>query len=154
MSTKNEVSQLNAHIGFWMRLVSNNVSYAFADKLESSGVTVAEWVVLREMYGVKGTTSVSHVAELTGLTRGAVSKLVSRLLEKKLVTRKEAIEDRRFQDIELTNAGFKLVPDLAILADQNDEEFFSVLTKTEKKALTGLLKKIVSLHKFTNMPIN
>lgn len=151
---KIEVSRLTSHIGFWMRLVSNNVSHAFANKLESSGVTVAEWVILREMYGVNGTTSVSHIAELSGLTRGAVSKLISRLLEKKLVTRKESIGDRRFQDIELTNIGIMLVPDLAILADQNDEEFFSILTKTEKKALVALLKKMVCLHKFTTMPIN
>lgn len=149
-----EVSPLTSHLGFWMRLVSNNVSHAFANKLESSGVTVAEWVILREMYSVNGATTVSHIAELTGLTRGAVSKLISRLLEKKLVTRKESIEDRRFQDIALTSIGVKLVPDLAILADQNDEDFFSILTKTEKKTLMMLLKKIVSLHKFTMIPIN
>ncbi|MBA2726684.1 MAG: MarR family transcriptional regulator [Parachlamydiaceae bacterium] len=153
-NAKIEVSRLTSHIGFWMRLVSNNVSHAFADKLESSGVTVAEWVILREMYGVNDTTSVSRIAELSGLTRGAVSKLISRLLKKKLVTRKESIGDRRFQDIELTNIGIMLVPDLAILADQNDEEFFSILTKTEREALTALLKKIVNLHKFTTMPIN
>jgi hypothetical protein len=33
-----------------MRLVSNNVSQSFARKLESMNVTVAEWVVMREMY--------------------------------------------------------------------------------------------------------
>ena len=152
--TKIEASPLTSHIGFWMRLVSNNVSFAFADKLESSGVTVAEWVIMREMYGVNGSTSSSRIAELTGLSRGAVSKLISRLLEKKLVTRKEADGDRRFQDIELTNTAVELVPHLAMLADQNDEEFFSVLTKTERKALTDLLKKTASLHKFTTMPIN
>ncbi len=87
-SGKIAASRLTMHIGFWMRLVSNHVSYAFARKLESSGVTVAEWVILREMYGGDDTTSPSVVAELTGLTRGAVSKLISRLLEKSLVTRR------------------------------------------------------------------
>lgn len=154
VNTKIAVSRLTSHTGFWMRIVSNNVSYAFADKLQSSGVTVAEWVILREMYGVNNTTSVSRISELTGLSRGAVSKLVTRLLDKKLVTRKESIGDRRFQDIELTHKGLMLVPDLAILADQNDEDFFSVLTQTERKSLKALLKKIVSLHKFITMPIN
>src|SRR5271169_6920821 len=102
--------RLTMHIGFWMRLVSNHVSYAFARKLENSGVTVAEWVVLREMYGGDDTTSPSVVAELTGLTRGAVSKLISRLLAKGLVTRKESAGDRRYQDIELRPAAITMVP--------------------------------------------
>jgi DNA-binding MarR family transcriptional regulator len=148
-----EASQLTAHIGFWMRLVSNHVSYAFARKVEASGVTVAEWVVLREMYGGDDTTSPSAVADLTGLTRGAVSKLISRLLAKKLVTRKESASDRRYQDIQLTPAAIALVPKLARLADENDDEFFAVLSKAERKSLTATLRKIASHHQLTKVPV-
>ena len=147
-------SRLTMHIGFWMRLVSNHVSYAFARKLEFSGVTVAEWVVLREMYGGDDTTSPGVVAELTGLTRGAVSKLISRLLEKGLVTRKESSSDRRYQDIELTPAALAVVPKLAKLADENDREFFKGLRKSERVTLTSLLKKTAALHSLKNMPVN
>lgn len=148
-------SDLKAHIGFWLRVVSNHVSYAFALKLESSEVTVAEWVVLREMYGSReGTTSPSAVADLTGLTRGAVSKLISRLLEKGLVTRRESATDRRYQDIALTKAAIALVPKLAKLADENDREFFSALSRTERENLKEILKRIVALHKLKRMPID
>jgi DNA-binding MarR family transcriptional regulator len=148
-----QASQLTAHIGFWMRLVSNHVSYAFARKVEASGVTVAEWVVLREMYGGDDTTSPSAVADLTGLTRGAVSKLISRLLAKGLVTRKESASDRRYQDIELTPAAIALVPKLAKLADKNDEEFFAVLSKSERKSLTATLQKIATHHQLAKVPV-
>jgi DNA-binding MarR family transcriptional regulator len=147
-------SRLTMQIGFWMRLVSNHVSYAFARKLETSGVTVAEWVVLREMYGGDDTTSPSVVAKLTGLTRGAVSKLISRLLEKSLVTRKESSGDRRYQDIELTPAAVAMVPKLAKLADENDWEFFGVLSNSERKILTDLLRKTAALHKLTKAPVD
>ncbi|MBT9332644.1 MarR family winged helix-turn-helix transcriptional regulator [Paracidobacterium acidisoli] len=152
-NAKLNASQLTAHIGFWMRLVSNHVSHAFARKLEASGVTVAEWVVLREMYGGDETTSPSAVAELTGLTRGAVSKLISRLLAKGLVTRSESASDRRYQDIELTRAGVALVPQLARLADENDEAFFGVLSGSERRTLTTLLKKTAALHQLKQMPV-
>lgn len=148
-----EPSRLTVHIGFWMRMVSNSVSHAFARKLEESGVTVAEWVVLREMYSGDDTTSPGEVARLTGLTPGAVSKLISRLLAKGLVTRKEAAKDRRFQDIQLTSAAIAIVPSLAKLADQNDREFFGGLTDSDRESLSRLLKKIVALHKITKMPI-
>ncbi len=150
---KIEASQLTAHIGFWMRLVSNNVSHAFARKLEASGITVAEWVILREMYGGDDTTSPSIIATLTGLTRGAVSKLISRLLEKGLVTRKESASDRRYQDVQLTQAAIILVPKLAKLADENDEEFFHVLSKSDRRTLTEILKRTAELHSLTKMPI-
>ncbi len=151
--SKVDASELTKHIGFWMRLVSNNVSHAFGRKLEASGVTVAEWVVLREMYAGDDTTSPSVVAELTGLTRGAVSRLISRILAKGLVIRKESAEDRRYQDIKLTKAGIEIVPRLAKLADENDEEFFRVLSQSERRGLTSTLRKLATAHNLTKMPI-
>ena len=45
-----ELSPLESHLGYWLRYVSNHVSHAFALKVAARGVTVAEWVVLRELY--------------------------------------------------------------------------------------------------------
>jgi len=144
---------LKSHIGFWMRMVSNHVSYSFARKLESYDVTVAEWVVLREMFDNKNVFAPSAVANLTGLTRGAVSKLLERLLNKGLITRTEAIKDRRFQVVQLTPAATKLIPKLTKLADQNDKEHFLILTPAERKTLMELLKKTAELHKLKKAPI-
>lgn len=154
MTAEPEISDLKKHIGFWMRMVSNNVSQSFARKLLNSGVTVAEWVILREMYGCNGKIAPSFVAELTGLTRGAVSKLMDRLIEKKLIARTFSTADRRYQDVELTKAARQLLPKLAKIADENDEEFFSVLSVSERKELTSLLKKTANLNRLTTMPIS
>lgn len=147
-----EISALTSHLGYWMRMVSNRVSHSFAQKLDSSGVTVAEWVVLRHMYSGDDTTSPSSVAETTGLTRGAISKLIERLLAKGLVHRREADGDRRYQEIELTAKAISLVPKLVKLADENDEYFFSALSKSERKSLGDLLKKIAIHHELTIHP--
>lgn len=149
------VSELTEHIGFWLRFVSNHVSHAFAKKLLESGVTVAEWVILREMYAkpmLPPNLTPSVLAEKTGLTRGAISKLVDRLLHKKLVTREERSDDRRFQTIALTDTGRKLVPKLAALADENDAEFFSALSKGEREALLATLRKLVEANRLTRIP--
>ena len=146
-------SDLQSHTGFWLRFVSNHVSHAFARKLEASGVTVAEWVVLREMYG-KEKLAPSAVAESTGLTRGAISKLVDRLLAKKLLTREEDGDDRRYQVIALTERGRQLVPKLATKADENDAEFFSSLSKNEREALVATLKKLVRANGLRKVPVD
>lgn len=149
---KQAVSALDAHIGFWLRFVSNHVSHGFARKLLAHEVTVAEWVILREMFEVSETAP-SLLASATGLTRGAVSKLVDRLLHKGLVSRVESSEDRRYQTIKLTPAGRTLVPKLAALADQNDQEFFASLSPSEKDALVATLRKLVAANKLKKTPV-
>ncbi|WP_115705907.1 MarR family winged helix-turn-helix transcriptional regulator [Legionella sainthelensi] len=150
---KIDPSQLKSHIGYRMRVVSNAVSHSFARKLAASEVTVAEWVILREMYSGEITTSPSAVAAITGLTRGAVSKLIDRLLAKSLVSRMEAIRDRRYQEIKLTAKAIKLIPKLAAIADENDTHFFSVLTSSERKNLFQILTKLANLHELNKNPI-
>ena len=144
-------SDLKSHIGFWLRFVSNHVSHSFARRLANTGVTVAEWVIIRELFET-GETSPSLLAASSGLTRGAVSKLIDRLLHKDLVSRTEAGEDRRFQDVKLTISGRALVPKLAALAKRNDEEFFSHLSTKEKEALVATLKKLVVANKLKKVP--
>jgi DNA-binding MarR family transcriptional regulator len=145
------VSGLESHTGFWLRFVSNHVSHAFARKLLDSGVTPAEWVVLRQMYDQKQ-MSPSLLADLTGMTRGAVSRLVDRLLAKSLVTRQDRTDDRRFQDIALTPTGRRLVPRLAAIADQNDKEFFTHLSSEEREALVTTMRKLVQAHGLQKLP--
>ena len=145
------VSDLKKHVGFWLRFVSNHVSHAFARKLLASRVTVAEWVVMREMFGDEE-TSPGVLAERIGMTRGGVSKVVDRLVTKKLITRRDRSDDRRFQSIALTVPGRRLIPQLAVLADQNDEEFFHPLSAGERAALIRTMKKLVEAHGLQTIP--
>lgn len=153
MKAQRRPASLESHTGYWLRMVSNAVSQSFARKVEGSGVTVAEWVMLREMYEA-GETSPSRLAASSGLTRGAVSKLVERLVQKKLATRAEADDDRRYQDVKLTAAGRALVPDLAALADRNDEEFFSCLSAGERATLIATLRKLAAANNLKQIPVN
>ena len=43
--------ELESHLGYWLRRVSNHVSAEFARLLQARQVTVAEWVALRHPYG-------------------------------------------------------------------------------------------------------
>ena len=54
--------------------------------------------------------------------------------------------------MKLTAAGKALVPKLAALADQNDEEFFSHLSAKEREAFVATLKNIVVANKLKKVP--
>ncbi len=147
------VSDLTAHLGFWLRTVSNHVSHAFAGRLAAQGVTVAEWVMMRALYG-KDPMPPSRVADEMGMTRGAITKLADRLIGKSLIVRRADSEDGRAQTLALTPQGSRLVPKLAALADRNDAEFFGGLSRAERDTLERLLKRLVEQGRMTAMPID
>jgi DNA-binding MarR family transcriptional regulator len=146
------VSPLDAHLGFWMRFVSNQVSAEFARAVEARGVSVSEWVALRTLFDTPGSTHAALVAAL-GMTKGAVSKVVSRLQDKGLVTRAAHDADARAQVLALTRAGRALVPALARDADANDQRFFGHLSAKQRRELMALLREMVRLHQLEQVPV-
>ncbi len=144
---------LTAHIGFWLRYVSNHVSQAFAHKLAGRDVTVAEWVVIREMFGAEAVAP-SFLAARMGMTRGAITKLADRLIAKALVVRVASPTDGRAQTLSLTAKARRLVPELAKLADQNELEFFAHLKRAEREELLRLLKGVVARRALKTIPVN
>lgn len=149
---RQQVSELEAHLGYWLRFVSNQVSHAFSVKLAARQVTVAEWVVLRELFDVEVRVA-SDLAARLGMTRGAISKLVDRLEAKGLIERQASQGDGRYQDLALTAEGRRLVPQLSALADQNDEEFFGHLSAKERAALEAVMRDIVQRLGLRQVPV-
>lgn len=144
---------LTDHLGYWLRYVSNNVSQAFARKVEQHGVTVAEWVLMRQLLDVESSAP-SRLAARIGMTRGAVTKLADRLIAKSLAVRTADPADGRAQTLALTPAGRALVPVLAALADANDAEFFDHLTGDERMKLIRLLQDIVERRGLDALPVD
>lgn len=145
------LSPLEAHLGFWLRFVSNHVSSRFQQLLEDKGVTVTEWVALRTLWSQDETTHAELIRAL-GMTKGAASKVVSRLEEKGLAGRQLADGRAREQSLSLTAAGKDLVPQLAALADANDAHFFGHLPAAERDALTQSMKALVQRHQLKEIP--
>lgn len=153
MAKRAAISGLEDHVGYWLRFVSNHVSHAFKQKVEAQGVTVAEWVLMREMHQ-QGAANPSQLADGLGMTRGAISKLVERLCVKGLVERSVSNDDRRYQSVILTAAGLKQVPILAGLADQNDHEFFGELDVKQRANLVGILRVLVQRNGWKETPVD
>lgn len=147
------VSELTDHTGFWMRMVSNAVSQGFARKVETEGVTVAEWSFMRALYD-RDPTPPSVLADRMGMTKGAISKLADRLLAKGLIERTESPHDRRAHSLSLTRKGQAKIPVLASLADENDTEFFGVLTEDEHETLGQILRALAERRGLTATPVD
>lgn len=147
------VPALTSHLGYWLRHVSNHVSHAFARKLTARQVTVAEWALMRVLYG-RPPQPPSRLAEEMGMTRGAITKLADRLIAKALIVRTASADDGRAQTLGLTAKGTGFVPELAALAEQNETECFAHLSDADRRTLTRILQQTVAQLGLTAMPID
>lgn len=142
---------LEAHLSFWLRFVSNHVSSRFQQLVLAQGVTVTEWVALRTLWA-RTETRHADLIEALGMTKGAASKVVTRLEEKGLAQRQFSEGNARDQALTLTRAGRALVPRLAALADANDEHFFGHLGAAERQALRAAMQALVQHHGLKDVP--
>lgn len=144
------ISGLETHLGYWLRRVSNSVSSGFAQSLQAKQTSVAEWVLLRHLWD-RTQVAPGELAEALTMTRGAISKIIDKLESKGWIRSKINPEDNRGQLLSLSGAGRRAVPELAEIADHNDQKFFSCLDSKEKIALRQLLGKLATHHQLHNV---
>ncbi len=137
------ISNREDHLGYWVRKLSNQVSHAFAARLEKHEVSVAGWVVLRLLFD-HSSLPLKEIVTQVGLDQGALSRMVDRFTQRGLVTRKQSPTSRREIAISLTAAGRKLVPRLAGEADQNDRAFFGHLGERRQREFLAVLKALLA----------
>jgi DNA-binding MarR family transcriptional regulator len=143
---------LQAHLGYWLRRVSNHVSGAFAKSLKVRNVSVAEWVALNQIHD-RPEIRPNEIAEATAMTRGAISKVLDKLEEKKWITLKTLEADNRGQSLSLTQKGRRALPELKAIADRNDRLFFDCLDSMEKAALESILRKLTAANDIRDVPV-
>jgi DNA-binding MarR family transcriptional regulator len=144
-------SKLESHLGYRLRRVSNTVSGEFARSLHAKQTSVAEWVLLGELHERSQATP-GELADVLGMTRGAISKVVDKLEEKRWVQTQSKLGDNRVQLLSLTYQGRHNLPVLGKAADENDAHFFSCLKPSERHALQKLLIKIAENHQIRDIP--
>lgn len=150
-SSKPHPSGLEDHLGFWMRFVSNQVSARFESELATHEVSVTEWVALRFLYSEAIVTHAGLIDAL-GMTKGAASKVISKLEAKGLVVCDFVDSGAREQVLNLTPLGRRLVPKLSKVADQNDDYFFAHIGDQKRQALITALQDLVAYHQMKQVP--
>lgn len=139
-------SDIEDHLGYRLRRLSNHISSSFASRVEKHGISVPQWVALRVLFGHDSLPLKSLVMRI-GVDQGSLSRMVDRLKERGLVLRKEDPKDRRSVAISLSKTGRQLVPRLAREADENDRAFFGKLSFKERKEFETILLTLLAQNK-------
>jgi len=150
-SSRKAISQPADHVGFWLGVLSNGIAGSFEKALAKHGVSIAQWAVLRALYGRE--SSLNELSQAIGLEQGSTSRLVERLVQKKLVNRIIPPEDRRSVRVSLTSSAVDLVPELASTADVHDGSFFGKIGKTKKDQLLKIVMELIQKHDIRHVAI-
>ncbi|GAA3840375.1 MarR family transcriptional regulator [Amycolatopsis tucumanensis] len=91
-----------------------------------------------------GPMEAKRVAQLSGMSRAAVSALVNTLERDGLVSRKQAEHDRRAVLLNLTEAGHEAITSAYEAHNAREQAWANALTKPEQTILIGLLEKLTT----------
>jgi DNA-binding MarR family transcriptional regulator len=104
------------------------------------------WPGFRVMFvlWLAGPAEAKRVAELSGMSRAAVSALVNTLERDGLVERRQADHDRRAVRLSLTPAGHDAITSAFRAHNQREQAWAGLLTEPERATLVALLEKLMA----------
>ena len=122
---------------------TKQLSYEFFQALKMHGITEQQYNVLRILRGFRSEAPlcVGFIKERMLDKDSDVSRIVDRLFEKGLLTRKENPEDRRQKTVEITDKGLALL-DSMFECEKKADMLLKNLSEEEVLELNRLLDKI------------
>src|SRR5438093_6267907 len=117
-------------------------TYIRATATRNFDITVEQFHILRHVR--RGTGSISELATAKNISRPAISQAVEVLVKKRLLTRVQSTQDRRFVELALTDAGNNL---LDTVFQETRAWMKERMCKLSADELNTIQKAMVSLKK-------
>ncbi len=134
--------------GFSLAYNLLHVAYLLINDLESSihrprGLTLPGFRLMFKLW-LLGPTMPARLAELSGMSRSAVTNALHTLERGGFVERRPSLTDRRAITAELTKEGERRVREAFELQAAREQEWFAALDAAERAELTVLLRRLVA----------
>jgi MarR family transcriptional regulator for hemolysin len=131
------------YIGYMFTDVARLLRTVFERRVRSLGLTRAQWVVIARLHRRPG-LSQSEVADLLEIEKATAGRLIDRMEAKGWLERRADPNDRRINRLHLTAEAEHLHALIWPLAEDMVDEALSELSYTERRALSGLLRRVKS----------
>jgi len=109
----------------------------------ASGISVAQLFVMQQL-AAEPELSIAALAARVFTDQSSVSTVVARLVERKLVTRKQARDDRRRVEIRLTPRGQKLVASTATVPQERMIDAIRAMTPARRGEVVRSLESLAA----------
>lgn len=140
---KNKDDAGYATITIPMTILTNMLHLRSKHISENIGLTQAETDMLVVLFVYNDGLTASEISDRMVFSSGGISKVVKKLELKKLIYKKDSLEDKRSTLLYLENEGREIALTCMPQFRENDKYFYDVLNETEKDILEKALKKIL-----------
>lgn len=140
-----ELDAVKEQIIVRIALVSRDIAAGRSTTLDDNDLAIWQFktLLMLRRQGPPYELNPSRLADLLGLTRGALSARLAGLEERGLLVREHERTDRRRVTVRLTEAGNRAVMAQVDGEDAAERRLFAHMTEREKRTLSGLLRKLV-----------
>lgn len=107
-------------------------------------VSLGEWRALA-LLAATGPLTLNQLARLAGFDKGQMSRVISGLVDRRLVSRKDSPSGGRAISLDLTKKGLQLHKRIMKAAAERNEAFLSCLSDDEKITLDSALTKLTTV---------
>lgn len=144
---------LEHFLPYRLSVLSNRISQTIASTYAGRfGIGITEWRVIAVLGRHPG-LSANGLAERTAMDKVAVSRALSRLLERDLVQRDTHGDDRRRSVLELSEAGYRIYDEVVPLALACERTLLADFSDEDRQQLDTLLAKLdLGLGRLTPTP--
>ena len=134
-----DLGVLNGHLGYFLRRAQVLVFQDFIRTLSSIDIRPAQYSVLI-VIGANSGLSQADVAELLGIERARLVRLLDRLERRGLTRRQASPTDRRSHSLKLTAAGRNVLNRAKALAAIHEARLIEQLGATRHKMMTDAMR--------------
>ena len=114
----------------------------FGDLLGEEGIGSSQYNILRILRGAGGPLAIMTIRDRMFDPQPSITRLIDRLVERRLVHREPCADDRRRVDCTITAEGLAVLNRLDEPVDVRDRELMARLTKAELETLSTLLERV------------
>jgi DNA-binding MarR family transcriptional regulator len=127
-----------------LKFTSNWLNLKHNKALEQFGISLPQYNILRILRGAKGEAlSVSSIRERMVERSPNTTRLMDKLIEKKMIERVRCLEDRRVIYVKITQNGFSFLEKIDE-SFENQEDVMRKINLNEARQLNEILDKIRS----------
>ena len=133
---------LDRYVPAFITFIANKLSNsATAFYQRNFGVNVTEWRIM-SLLAIEPGIPASRICHVIGFDKGPVSRTLSVLQKRGLVTIRTAPDDGRSHSISLTAKGRTTHDKVIVAALERERRLLSVLKKDEREVLIDLLRRV------------
>ena len=134
-------STMKRTISLRISVLARNLRNYFDRQVAALGVTRSQWAMIAVVATNPGATQ-RMIADTLEMSEASAGRLVDRLCNEGLLTRRSREDDRRAKAIYISEAAEPLLEKLTIIARDSEDRMFKGFSDDEVETLNKLLDKV------------